>query len=110
MSTFQRLNFIVERSEIGENREKILSIKIPEIPGSFLKLSRMFGSSQVTEFNYRKSSLSDAYVLVGVRTKTEKSFETLKSKLKKAGFANLATFTRNEISNDHLAAYGWWQE
>ena len=69
---FQRLNFIVERSEIGENREKILSIKIPEIPGSFLKLSRMFGSSQVTEFNYRKSSLSDAYVLVGVRTKTEK--------------------------------------
>jgi len=98
---FQRLNFIVERSEIGENREKILSIKIPEIPGSFLKLSRMFGSSQVTEFNYRKSSLKDAYVLVGVRTKTEKSFETLKLKLKKAGFA-FSDFTRNEISNDHL--------
>ena len=77
---FQRLNFIVERSEIGENREKILSIKIPETPGSFLKLSRMFGSSQVTEFNYRKSSLKDAYVLVGVRTKTEKSFETVKQK------------------------------
>jgi threonine dehydratase len=98
---FQRLNFIVERSEIGENREKILSIKIPETPGSFLKLSRMFGSSQVTEFNYRKSSLKDAYVLVGVRTKTEKSFETLKQKLKKAGFI-FNDFTKNEISNDHL--------
>lgn len=98
---FQRLSFIVERSELGENREKILSIKIPEIPGSFLKLSRMFGSSQVTEFNYRKSSLSDAYVLVGVRTKTEKSFEMLKLKLKKADFT-FSDFTRNEISNDHL--------
>ena len=45
--------------------------------------------------------MKDAYVLVGVRTKTEKSFETLKLKLKKAGFA-FSDFTRNEISNDHL--------
>ena len=98
---FQRLNFIVERSELGENREKILSIKIPEKPGSFLKLSRVFGSSQITEFNYRKSDLADAYVLVGVRTKTENSFKALKNKLKKSGFA-YKDLTRNEISNDHL--------
>ena len=98
---FQRLNFIVERSELGENREKILSIKIPEKPGSFLKLSRVFGSSQITEFNYRKSDLADAYVLVGVRTKTENSYKALKNKLKKSGFA-YKDLTRNEISNDHL--------
>ena len=98
---FQRLNFIVERSELGENREKILSIKIPEKPGSFLSLSRVFGSSPITEFNYRKSDLNDAYVLVGVRTKTEKSYQTLKNKLKKLGFV-FKDLTRNEISNDHL--------
>jgi len=97
---FQRLNFIVERSELGENREKILSIKIPEKPGSFLKLSRVFGSSQITEFNYRKSDLADAYVLVGVRTKTENSYKALKNKLKKSGFP-YKDLTRNEISNDH---------
>ena len=60
---FQKLGFIVERSEIGENREKILSIKIPEKPGSFLKLAKVFGKLSVTEFNYRKSNDDNAYVL-----------------------------------------------
>ena len=59
---FQKLGFIVERSELGENREKILSIKIPEQPGSFLKLAKIFGKLSVTEFNYRKSDDDDAYV------------------------------------------------
>ena len=98
---FQRLNFIVERSELGENREKILSIKIPEQPGSFLNLSRIFGASLITEFNYRKSDLNDAYVLVGVRTKTDKSYQVIKNKLKKSGYV-FKDLTRNEISNDHL--------
>ena len=48
---FERLSYIVERSEVGENREKLLSIKIPEKPGSFLKLCKVFGRSQITEFN-----------------------------------------------------------
>ena len=52
---FERLSYIVERSEVGEDREKLLSIKIPEKPGSFLKLCRIFGKSQITEFNYRFS-------------------------------------------------------
>ena len=98
---FQRMSFIVDRSELGENREKILSIKIPEIAGSFLTLCRMFSNAQITEFNYRKSNSKDAFVLVGIRTKTEKSFYTLKQKLKKSEFT-FTDFTRNEISNDHL--------
>ena len=98
---FQRLSFIVERSELGENREKILSIQIPEKPGSFIKLSRIFGDSQITEFNYRKSDLDKAYVLVGIRTKSDKSFQTIKNKLKKSGFIS-KDVTKNEISNDHL--------
>ncbi len=98
---FQKLGFIVERSELGENREKILSIKIPEQPGSFLKLAKIFGKLPVTEFNYRKSDDNDAYVLVGIRTSSEKSFKKLKIKLRKLNY-KFSDYTNNEISNDHL--------
>ena len=98
---FQKLGFIVERSEIGENREKILSIKIPEEPGSFLKLAKAIGKLPVTEFNYRKSDNKDAYVLVGIRTQSENSFEKLKAKLKKLKY-KFSDYTSNKISNDHL--------
>ena len=98
---FEKLGYIVERSELGENREKILSIKIPEMPGSFLKLSKIFGKLSVTEFNYRKSGNKDAFVLVGIRTTSEESFLKLKQKLKKFKY-NFSDYTNNGISNDHL--------
>ena len=98
---FERLSYIVERSELGENKEKILSIQIPEKPGSFLKLCRIFGRAQITEFNYRMADNDIAYVLVGIRTKTEESFKALKIKLRKSSF-KFNDLTRNEISNDHL--------
>ena len=98
---FQKLGFIVERSELGENREKILSIKIPEQPGSFLKLAKVFGKLPVTEFNYRKSNKEEAFVLVGIRTPSEDSFIKLKNKLKKLKY-RFNDYTTNNISNDHL--------
>ncbi len=98
---FQKLGFIVERSELGENREKILSIKIPEKPGSFLKLSKVFGKMPITEFNYRKSDKKDAFILVGIRTASEDSFTRLKNKLKKLNY-KFSDYTSNDISNDHL--------
>ncbi|MDA9112826.1 threonine ammonia-lyase, biosynthetic [Gammaproteobacteria bacterium] len=98
---FERLSYIVERSELGENREKILSIQIPEKPGSFLKLCRVFGKAQITEFNYRMANDSKAFVLVGIRTKTEESFKVIQDKLKKSKF-KFNDLTKNEISNDHL--------
>ena len=96
---FQRLPYIVERSELGEKREKILSIKIPEIPGSFLNLCKIFGNSQITEFNYRKSNNKDAFVLVGIRTKTDKSFEILKNKL------NRKNFKFSDLSDNEIATF-----
>ena len=98
---FQKLGYIVERSELGENREKILSIKIPEKPGSFLKIAKVFGKLSVTEFNYRKADKKDAYVLVGIRTTSEDSFSKLKLKLKKLKY-KFSDYTNNKISNDHL--------
>ncbi len=98
---FQRMSFIVERSEIGEKREKILSIQIPEKPGSFKSLCKVFGKSLITEFNYRKSDLNNAFVLVGIRTESENSYTKVKNKLKRAKF-KFNDYTDNEISNDHL--------
>jgi threonine dehydratase len=98
---FERLSYIVERSEVGENREKLLSIKIPEKPGSFLKLCKVFGRSQITEFNYRFANKLDAHVLVGIKTENETAFRKIKSKLYKSKF-KFSDLTKNQISNDHL--------
>ncbi|MDA7576350.1 threonine ammonia-lyase, biosynthetic, partial [Gammaproteobacteria bacterium] len=98
---FERLSYIVERSEVGENREKLLSIKIPEKPGSFLKLCKVFGRSQITEFNYRFANKIDAHVLVGIKTENEDAFKQIKSKLSKSKF-KFSDLTKNQISNDHL--------
>jgi len=98
---FERLSYIVERSEVGENREKLLSIEIPEQPGSFLKLSKIFGKSQITEFNYRLADASLAHVLVGIKTENEEVFKKLKAKLSRNKF-KLTDLTKNQISNDHL--------
>ena len=98
---FERLSYIVERSVVGENREKLFSIKIPEQPGSFLKLCKVFGRAQITEFNYRFSSKEDANVLVGIKTENENVFKKIKTMLTKSNF-KFSDLTRNQISNDHL--------
>ena len=98
---FDRLSYIVERSELGEDKEKILSIQIPEKAGSFLKLSKIFSNSQITEFNYRLSDPDDAHVLVGIKTKSAKNFILLKNRLSKNHYP-FKDLTKNEISNDHL--------
>lgn len=98
---FERLSYIVERSEVGENREKLLSIRIPEKPGSFKKLCSMFGKSLITEFNYRISDANDAYVLVGIRLDSEGRFKEICSKLKEKKY-KFQDLTSNKISRDHL--------
>ena len=66
-----------------------------------MKLCRIFGKAQITEFNYRMADHRKAFVLVGIKTKTEESFKALKDKLKKSKF-KFNDLTKNEISNDHL--------
>ena len=98
---FERLSYIVERSEVGENREKLISIQIPEKPGSFLKLCKIFGRAQITEFNYRLADKAVAHVLVGIKTENEITFKALQNKLSKNKFL-FTDLTNNQISNDHL--------
>ncbi len=63
---FERLRFVAERAEIGEGREALLAVRVPERPGSFLAFCRALGPRQLTEFNYRYQSSEAAHVFVGV--------------------------------------------
>ena len=63
---FDRLRHIAERAEIGETREALLAVTIPERPGSFREFCTMLGKRSVTEFNYRYSDDTLAEVFVGV--------------------------------------------
>lgn len=65
-TNFDRLRYISERTEIGEQREAILSVTIPERPGSFKKFCSALGKRNITEFNYRFADDSDAQIFVGV--------------------------------------------
>ena len=64
---FDRLRFVAERAEVGEQREAVLAVTIPERPGSFLRFCELLGKRSVTEFNYRYSNTDEAHVFVGVQ-------------------------------------------
>jgi threonine dehydratase len=64
---FHRLRHISERAELGEGRESILAVTIPERPGSFRALCAALGERSITEFNYRYAGPGDAHVFVGVQ-------------------------------------------
>ncbi|MBW7862061.1 MAG: threonine ammonia-lyase, biosynthetic [Rhodocyclaceae bacterium] len=63
---FDRLRFVAERAELGEQREAVLAVTIPEKPGSFKKFCALLGNRNVTEFNYRFADSSQAHIFVGV--------------------------------------------
>ncbi|KAF2201500.1 threonine dehydratase-like protein [Delitschia confertaspora ATCC 74209] len=66
---FDRLRFVAERAALGENKEALLSVTIPEQPGAFANLVRTIHPMQVTEFSYRYSAPEKAQILVGVEMK-----------------------------------------
>jgi len=63
---FDRLRHVAERAEVGERREALLAVTIPEKPGSFLKFCRILGKRSITEFNYRLADSKQAHIFVGV--------------------------------------------
>src|SRR5690606_26265063 len=67
-TNFDRLRYIAERTEIGEKREAILAVTIPEKPGSFKAFCSLLGKRNITEFNYRFADAGDAQIFVGLQT------------------------------------------
>ena len=65
---FDRLRHVAERAELGEHREIVFAVTIPERPGSFKSFCETLGTRGITEFNYRYSSSAEAHVFVGVQT------------------------------------------
>lgn len=74
---FHTLRYVSERCEIGENREALLAVTMPEQPGSFLKFAYVLGNRAVTEFSYRYADDKRACVFVGVRTTNEQEKQIL---------------------------------
>ncbi|HEY0714953.1 MAG TPA: threonine ammonia-lyase, biosynthetic [Polyangia bacterium] len=98
---FDRLRFVAERAEVGESREALFGVTIPEVPGSFRRLCAVVGDRNVTEFNYRISDKPNAHVFVGVQLARPGEAKTLLTAFRKAGFAAL-DLTNDELAKQHL--------
>lgn len=99
---FDRLRHITERAEIGEQREALLSVKIPEQPGSFRNFCEMLGKRSVTEFNYRYSSAQGAVVFVGVQLSNGSAErQQIIDNLRDAGY-EVDDLTDNEVAKLHV--------
>lgn len=99
---FDRLRHIAERAELGERREALLAVEIPERPGSFLAFCRVIGRRQITEFNYRYSDASRAQVFVGVElARGDEERAELIGRLVEKGFGVL-DMTENETAKLHI--------
>lgn len=99
---FDRLRHIAELAELGEQREALLAVTIPERPGSFEALCRALGARQITEFNYRYANSADAQVFVGVKLRrgTEDRY-TLLEQLDAKGYS-VVDISDNEMAKLHI--------
>ena len=98
---FDRLRHVSERAEIGENREALLAIEIPERPGSFKSLCKIIGNRSITEFNYRYADATTAHVFTGVQlTEGTQEKNKLIDRLNSKGY-NVLDMTGNEVAKLH---------
>jgi threonine dehydratase len=98
---FDRLRHVSERSEIGEEREALLAVQIPERPGSFKEFCQLIGKRSITEFNYRYADQSIARVFAGIQlTKGSSEKGQFIEKLQQHGY-DVVDMTQNEVAKLH---------
>ena len=99
---FDRLRHVAERAELGERRECLFAVTIPEVPGSFLKFCRVLGTRGITEFNYRYADNTDAHIFVGVKVEDSNTEKTqLLDAMQNKGYKAL-DISDNEMAILHL--------
>jgi len=103
---FGRLRFVAERAEMGEEKEALFAVTIPEERGSFRRFCEIVGAlpggpRSVTEFNYRISDARRAHVFVGLSTHGRGESEKIAKSFEKNGFAAL-DLTHDEMAKEHL--------
>src|SRR3954466_386179 len=100
-TNFDRLRFIAEEAELGEHREAILAVTIPERPGSFRKFCTALGRRNVTEFNYRIADSRDAHVFVGIEVRAREDTARIVRSLRRQGLRTL-DLSDNDMAKTHL--------
>ena len=100
-TNFDRLRFVAERAEIGEQREAVLAVTLPEKPGAYKKFLSLIGSRNITEFNYRYNDKRDAHVFVGVQVASRSESLKLVEQLRKHDYATL-DLTDDEMAKGHI--------
>lgn len=99
---FDRLRYISERTEIGEKREAILAVTIPERPGSFKRFISALHKRSITEFNYRYASQADAHIFVGIQVKSNgQGRDDLVRELREAGYP-VMDLTDDDLAKAHI--------
>lgn len=101
-TNFDRLRYISERTEIGEQREAIFAVTIPEKPGSYKQFCSALGRRNITEFNYRYADKSQAHIFVGLQVSAEHNDrQKLAEHLRGKGY-ELMDMTDNEMAKMHI--------
>ncbi|MCC7082820.1 MAG: threonine ammonia-lyase, biosynthetic [Burkholderiales bacterium] len=98
---FDRLRFVAEAAELGEHREALLSVTIPERPGSFRDFCARIGMRNITEFNYRYADPGSAHVFVGVQVRDRTETGKLVAELRRGGLTTL-DLSDNELAKLHI--------
>ncbi|GGK30814.1 L-threonine dehydratase [Deinococcus malanensis] len=98
---FDRLRHVAERAEIGEQREAILAVTIPERPGAFREFIEVIGPRAVTEFNYRYAPRENARIFVGVQLARAAQRAELLSTLTSRGYP-VTDLTDDELAKVHV--------
>ncbi len=99
---FDRLRHVAERAEIGEAREILLGVTIPEEPGSYRRFIQVLGNRNITEFNYRYSHGDSAHVFVGLKLdNAKKEKPEIIAQLNKLGYEVL-DISDNETAKIHI--------
>jgi len=98
---FDRLRHVAERAEMGEHKEALFAVTIPEKPGSFLTFCRLLGERNITEFNYRLSSREQAHVFVGISIDGEEACQDIQGLLEAHAYP-VINLRDNELAKLHI--------
>ncbi len=98
---FDRLRFVAERAELGEQREAIFAVSIPERPGSFREFCGLVGKHNITEFNYRYADAKTAHLFVGVEVAGPKATAGLLASFRKHRI-EASDLSDNEMAKLHV--------
>ncbi len=103
---FDRLRFVAERAEVGEEREALFAVNMPEERGSFRRFCELIGNlpggpHNVTEFSYRISDQSKAHVFVGLSTSAKGESAKIAANFKRHGFPSL-DLTHDDLAQEHI--------